>query len=161
MAPDQDAAENSNAVARLEEKVVTSKILVPVDGSAAALRALDFAKRRKQDAHGGITILVLNVQLRLPPSRYVTRSMIKDHYGLMATLALRSAKAAARRAGLEARFFSRQGDPAPSIARFARTMNCKEIIMGTRGRSRIASFVLGSVALRVVQLSGVPVTLIK
>jgi nucleotide-binding universal stress UspA family protein len=40
-------------------------------------------------------------------------------------------------------------------------MNCKEIIMGTRGRSRIASFVLGSVALRVVQLSGVPVTLIK
>ena len=161
MALDQQAAENSNAVAKLKEKVVPNKILVPVDGSAAALRALEFAKRRKQDAQGGITILVLNVQLRLPPSRYVTRSMIKDHYRLTATLALRSAKSAARRLGLGASFYSRQGEAAPSIARFAKTMNCKEIIMGTRGRSRVASFVLGSVALRVVQLSGVPVTLVK
>jgi nucleotide-binding universal stress UspA family protein len=161
MALDQNAAENSNAVEMLKEKVVPNKILVPVDGSAAALRALEFAKRRKQDARGGVTILVLNVQLRLPPSRYVTRSMIKDHYGLMATLALRSAKSAARRSGIGARFYSRQGDPAPSIARFAKTMHCNEIIMGTRGRSRVASFVLGSVALRVVQLSAVPVTLVK
>lgn len=40
-------------------------------------------------------------------------------------------------------------------------MDCGEIIMGTRGRGRMASFVLGSVALRVIQLASVPVTLVK
>ena len=140
---------------------MSNKILIPMDGSAAALRALKLAGRRKQEAQGDVDILVLNVQPRLPPSRYVTRSMINDHYVLMATLALRRARSAARRLRLGASFHSRLGDAASSIERFARSMNCDEIIMGTRGRSRIASFVLGSVALRVVQLAETPVTLVK
>jgi nucleotide-binding universal stress UspA family protein len=140
---------------------VHDKILVPMDGSAAALRALELAMRRKNRSRHDVAILVLNVQTRLPPSRYVTRSMSKDHYDRMATVALRSAKAAARRRNVDAGFHTRLGDPAPSIARFAAAMNCAEIIMGTRGRSRMASFVLGSVAMRVVQLADIPVTLVK
>jgi len=132
-----------------------------MDGSAAALRALELAGWRKKDSRGALAILVLNVQPNLPPSRYVTRSMISDHYKLMTRLALRSARSAAQRSGLEVSFHSLQGDPAPSIVRFAKSKKCDEIIMGTRGRSRIASFVVGSVALRVVQLAGVPVTLVK
>ena len=138
-----------------------NRILVPVDGSAAALRALRFAGSRKQSAAGNVSILVLNVQAPLPPSRYVTRPMIKDDSSRMSHAALRSARSTARRLKLDARFYVRQGDPATSIARFAKTMNCSEIIIGTRGRGRVAVFVVGSVALRVVQLSKIPVTLVK
>jgi len=138
-----------------------NKILVPVDGSATSIRALEYAGYRKQNSTSDVTIIVLNVQVRLPPSRYVTRSMIKDHYARASVLALRSARSTSRRLKLDARFYTRQGDPANTIARFARRMSCKEAIIGTRGRGRMAAFVLGSVALRVVQLTQIPVTLVK
>jgi len=137
------------------------RILVPMDGSAEAVRALEHAARRKQQAAGAVSILVLNVQAPMPPSRYVTRSMLEDHYERMAAEALRPARSASRRLGIDARFYARRGDPAGIIARFAKRMRCGEIVMGTRGRGRTAVFVLGSVALRVVQLSKVPVTLVR
>ena len=137
-----------------------SKILVPMDGSAAALRALEHAGARKRTTDG-ISIVILNVQAPLPPSRYVTRSMIREHDARMSLAALRSARSMARRLKLDARFYVRKGDPATTVARFAKTMRCGEIVMGTRGRGRTAIFVLGSVALRVVQLAGAPVTLVK
>ena len=140
---------------------MTIKILVPVDGSAAALRALEHAGSRKREASGNVSIIVLNVQAPLPPSRYVTRSMIREYNSRMSVAALRSARTTARRLGLDARFYSRRGDPATTVARFARAMSCGEIVMGTRGRGRTAIFVLGSVALRVVQLARAPVTLVK
>jgi len=138
-----------------------SKILVPVDGSAAALRALEHAGARKRTNTGEVSIVVLNVQAPLPPSRYVTRSMIREHNSRMSLAALRSARSTARRLKLDARFYVRKGDPATTVARFAKAMRCGEIVMGTRGRGRTAIFVLGSVALRVVQLVEAPVTLVK
>jgi nucleotide-binding universal stress UspA family protein len=140
---------------------MVSRILVPVDGSAAALRALEFAGARKRTAAGEVSILVLNVQVPLPPSRYVTRSMIREYDSRMSLEALRSARSTARRLKLGARFYVRKGDPATAVVRFAKTMRCGEIVMGTRGRGRTAVFVLGSVALRVVQMAAAPVTLIK
>ena len=140
---------------------MANKILVPIDGSAAALRALEHAGSRKRRSAGEVSIIVLNVQSPLPPSRYVSRSMIRDHNSRMSFAALRSARSAARRLKLDARFYVRQGDPASTVARLAKAMSCGEIIMSTRGRGRAAIFVLGSVALRVVQLAQVPVTLIK
>ena len=110
---------------------------------------------------GETSIVVLNVQAPLPPSRYVTRSMIRQHHSSMSLAALRLARSTARRLKLGAHFYVRKGDPATTVARFAKTMRCSEIVMGTRGRGRTAVFVLGSVALRVVQLAEAPVTLVK
>jgi nucleotide-binding universal stress UspA family protein len=161
MAPGVGSAENPQPIPASRKKHVPDRILVPVDGSPAALRALALAGRRKKDSGRDLAILVLNVQASLPPSRYVSAATIRDHYMRMAKLSLASARTGARRLKLEAAFYSRRGDPAPTIARFARKMDCGEIIMGTRGRGRMASFVLGSVALRVIQLASVPVTLVK
>lgn len=140
---------------------MVNRILVPMDGSTAAQRALEQAGYRKQHSTGEVSIVVLNVQARLPPSRYVTRPMIRDYHAQASIRALRPARSAARRLKLDARFYARQGDPATTIARFAKAMNCREIIMGTRGQGRMAAFVLGSVALRVIQLARTPVTLVK
>lgn len=140
---------------------MVSRILVPMDGSPAAIRALMHAGARKRTTSGGVSIIVLNVQASLPPSRYVTPSMIRDHNTRMSRAALRSARSKARQLKIAARFYVRHGDPSSVIARFAKAMKCREIIMGTRGRGRTAVFVLGSVALRVVQLAQAPVTLVK
>jgi nucleotide-binding universal stress UspA family protein len=140
---------------------MSDKILVPMDGSVEALRALQHAGARRRAATGKVSLLVLNVQSPLPPSRYVTRSMLKDHHARMSIEALRGARSMARRLALDARFYVRRGEPAATISRFAQRMGCGEIIMGTRGRGRTAIFVLGSVALRVVQLVRTPVTLVK
>ena len=138
-----------------------NKVLVPVDGSPASIHALEHAGRRRQRVAEELSIIVLNVQAPLPPSRYVTRAMLRDHYALMSRLALKRARSTARRLKIDVRFHVRYGDPAVTIVKFARRMHCREIIMGTRGRGRFAAFMLGSVASTVVQLAGIPVTLVK
>jgi nucleotide-binding universal stress UspA family protein len=86
----------------MEINEMIDRILVPVDGSPAALRALEHAGYRKQRAAGGVTVIVLNVQAPLPPSRYVTRSMLRDHYSRMSGQALRPTRSRARRLRLDA-----------------------------------------------------------
>lgn len=138
----------------------TRKILVPVDGSASSLRALKLAARR-QLASEDVQILVLNVQPPLPPSGYVTRSMIKDHHERMSEAALAPARKIIGRMKLRAECHAQVGDVASTIVAFARKTGCEEIIMGTRGLGRISGLVLGSVAMKVVNLAQVPVTLVK
>ena len=50
------------------------KLLVPMDGSGAALRALKWAAKTP-DA----VVLVLNVQPAISSSRFVSKSMIEEH----------------------------------------------------------------------------------
>jgi len=53
------------------------------------------------------------------------------------------------------------GETAEAIARYAAENGCTSIVMGTRGLSPLGTFVLGSVATKVVNLTDIPVTLIK
>ncbi|MFO1376776.1 MAG: universal stress protein [Steroidobacteraceae bacterium] len=135
-------------------------ILVPLDGSATALRALEHACRRVHDGESA-SITGLNVQAPMPPSRLVTRGMIADHQARESRTALRGARALAKRLRIPVEWQVVVGAPAPTIARFAREHGCVEIVMGTRGLGRLPGFVLGSTAMRVVQLAEVPVTLVK
>ena len=50
---------------------------------------------------------------------------------------------------------------APEIVRVATVAGIDQIAMGTRGLGSLGSFLLGSVAQRVVHLAGVPVLLVK
>jgi nucleotide-binding universal stress UspA family protein len=136
------------------------KILVPVDGSANSMRALELAGKR-QRINKTISLLVLNVQPRLPSSRYVTKSMIAEYHARRAEAALGPASAIIKRMQLDADCYVRVGEPAATIAGFARKTGCHEIILGTRGLGRVAGLVLGSVALKVIHLASVPVTLVK
>jgi nucleotide-binding universal stress UspA family protein len=54
-----------------------------------------------------------------------------------------------------------EGDPGPTIARRAGELDCEWIVIGTQGRGRIGTAVLGSVAQQVAHLAAVPVTLVK
>jgi nucleotide-binding universal stress UspA family protein len=127
-----------------------------MDGSAAALKALKWAAR---DATA--TLLVLNVQLPIRSSRFVSKSMIADHQRRNADEALDPARALVKRLKGAARIFTAIGDPAAEIVAFANKQRCTGIVMGNRGQHPLAGLLLGSVATKVVHLAKCPVTIVK
>lgn len=50
---------------------------------------------------------------------------------------------------------------APDIVKRAEELGCDGIVMGTQGRGAIGSLLMGSVAIKVVHLTRLPVTLVK
>jgi nucleotide-binding universal stress UspA family protein len=136
-----------------------ANILVPMDGSAAALRALRHVARSRRG--GPVHVLLLNVQPGLPPSRHVTKAMIAEYQANHGEAALKPARDLASRLKLDAECYLRTGDAAREIADLARETGCQEIVMGTRGLSRLSGVLLGSIASKVVHLASVPVTLVK
>jgi nucleotide-binding universal stress UspA family protein len=135
-------------------------LLVPVDGSDCALRALTYACRRFK-AGGHEAVVALNVQMPMPPSGFVTRKMIDEHHEQLSEEVLDRARAVAARLKVQLTCATAVESPAKAIVSFVRRRNGDEIVMGTRGLGRIGNLLMGSTATRVVQLADVPVTLIK
>lgn len=141
------------------------RLLIPVDGSAPANRAVAHAIRMAHDRPNAEIILV-NVQDRetLDVSD-ISAVMTVEADGATAERqskkALRRAVSLCRKA--EVRFETRAeiGPIAETIDRVARDVGADKIVMGTRGLGALGSLVLGSIATKVVHLSRIPVTLIK
>ena len=134
----------------------TKKLLVPIDGSGPALRALKFAASTP-DA----VVIVLNVQPPMPSSRFVSKAMIAKHQRRSADEALASARPLIKRLKLDGRTYTAVGDPAATIVAYAKKHRCRAIVMGSRGQGLIAGALLGSVAAKVIYLAECPVTVVK
>ncbi len=72
-----------------------------------------------------------------------------------------AACASAAAAGITCTMQCKIGVPAEAIARLAETLSCDEIVMGSNGRSAFSEFLVGSITLKVVQLTKIPVLLVK
>ena len=134
----------------------TKKLLIPIDGSEAATRALKFAAKIPDAA-----LFVLNVQLPFRPSRRVSKALIAEHQRRGADEALAPVRALIKRSKIQARLFTAIGDPASTITAFAKKRRCFAIVMGNRGRGPFAGLMLGSVANKVIYLAACPVTIVK
>jgi nucleotide-binding universal stress UspA family protein len=139
---------------------VAKRILVPVDGSACSIHALEYAARRQRESDG-LEILVLNVQPSIRPSRTLSRALIAEHQSRNAEAALKPALAAIKRLRLKTTPQSQIGNPAAVIVALARHRKCGEIVMGNSGLGAVAGLVLGSVARKVIFLARSPVVLVK
>ncbi|HLS18428.1 MAG TPA: universal stress protein [Paracoccaceae bacterium] len=137
------------------------KILVPMDGSAAALRALDFAIRRVTKNDGMIRLV--NIQQPAPPSVsvFVGGDAMETLYRDEAERALAPARERLAEAGVKFEEDTRHGAIGDTIAADSAENRCDEIIMGSRGMGAFSSVLLGSVAMRVLQLANMPVTIVK
>ena len=71
-------------------------VLVPVDGSANSLRALAIACQRTRGRRGA-TVVALNVQPAMPPSRFSPREAIRDHHERMAAEVFQKVAVVAKR----------------------------------------------------------------
>jgi nucleotide-binding universal stress UspA family protein len=139
------------------------KILVPVDGSEGANRAVDhiIGLAKAQPAND---IHVLNVQIPVLSGNvkmFINEQQLNDYYREEAEAALKPARARLDQAKIPYTHHISVGHVAETIARYAKENGIDQIVMGTRGLGAISEFVLGSVASKVIHLSSVPVTLIK
>jgi nucleotide-binding universal stress UspA family protein len=140
------------------------KILVAIDGSENALRALDFAAQQARYAPPA-ELHVLNVQPAPSANTaweiYVTAARIEELAAERARAVLEAATERLRGSGCTSTLEQLDGDPAETVARRAAELGCESIVMGTHGLSPLGVLVLGSVAQKVMHHTTIPVTLVK
>jgi nucleotide-binding universal stress UspA family protein len=139
------------------------KLLVPCDGSESALHAVRHAVSEAL-AGPAAEIHLLHVMEPMTPvtlAEALSAPRLDERFPPQAAQALEPALALLDEAGTTYTLHCQFGQPAPEIAAYARDANCDEIIMGTRGRGALASLIIGSVAMQVVERVDIPVTLVK
>ena len=140
------------------------KVLIPVDDSDPARRAVEHALRLAQDP-ARIEAILLNVRSdpeyhgELAPLDY--QALDRLHREAQQKLLARALEHA-RRIGLaQVSIEAAQGVAGNEIARVAQEKGVDQIVMGTHGRGAVGRLFLGSVAQRVIHLAPMPVTVVK
>lgn len=137
--------------------------LIPVDGSETSLNAVRHAIREAKMAASAPRIDLLNVQAPLSKdiSRFINGDTIKEFHLESGNQALTKARELLDGAGVAYFTHVLVGEVAPEIANFAERNGSTLIIMGARGLGSLVGALLGSVTVKVVHLSPVPVLLVK
>lgn len=137
-------------------------ILVAVDGSGSSDRAV--AHALDLIAAGlAAELHLLNVQPNLGGAiaSFVSREQIDAHHREEGEKGLASAKALAKKAGIDARVHIGVGRQGEIVGDFVDKLGAGLVVLGTRGHTGLAGVLLGSVAQDVIAYVKVPVTLVK
>jgi nucleotide-binding universal stress UspA family protein len=138
------------------------RILVPVDGSDVALRALRVAAQRARALQAELHVLHVEPPMHYEEIRvYVVREDLEKFRQEACQRVLAAAVQALAAEKVAHVEHLRQGEVAQTIAQVADSQGMDEVVMGTRGMGALGTLLLGSVAYRVVHLVHVPVTLVK
>ncbi len=140
------------------------KLLIPVDGSDNALRAVNLAISQAAALKVVPQILLLNVQWNVAAGNvklFIDQDTINAYYCEQGEASLQTARAALEAAGLAYRYHISIGTPAQAIAQYATEEAVDQIIMGRQGQGGLQSLLLGSVANRLLHLTDKPVLLVK
>ncbi|MDS4013947.1 MAG: universal stress protein [Candidatus Accumulibacter sp.] len=142
---------------------MTAVWLIPVDGSPAAVHAVDHVIRQTAEEARKPEIHLVNVQAPLPTdvTRFVDDGVVQDYHREAGDAALRVARDHLAAAGLVYSSHVLVGETAPSIVDYAKTHACTLIVMGARGLGALAGMLLGSVTTRVIHLTDLPVMVVK
>lgn len=139
------------------------RILVPLDGSACAVRAFDYALRlAKSEAAATYLCSVVN------PAALIGRTPVApldDEVVATAVAesqnALDAALQRATSAGVPALKHVKLGEPGPTIVACAEEMQADTIVMGAHGRSGLKRLFMGSVAEYVLRSASCPVVTVR
>ena len=140
------------------------KILLPVDGSECALRAVEHLISHSAWFRDLPEIHLLHVHAPIPIGRvqaHVGKETLHAYYLEESQASLLEAQLKIDAAGCAHTTHIHVGQPAEVIAKLAAEQGCDLIVMGTHGRGGIAGLVTGSVANRVLHLASCPVLLVK
>lgn len=143
---------------------IAMKILLPVDGSDCALRAVDHLIAHSEWFREVPEIHLLHVHAPIPIGRvqaHVGKETLYAYYLEESQQALSEAQKKLDAAGRFHTTHIHVGQPAEVIARVAAELGCDLVVMGTQGRGGLAGLVMGSVANRVLHLVSCPVLLVK
>jgi nucleotide-binding universal stress UspA family protein len=138
------------------------RLLVPIDGSKGAARALAYAIARAKETKAEIHVLHVVPPMSYDELRiYVERDDIATIRRQANQRLLGDALAELKSAGIPHVGHLLDGDAAQTIAQFAESQAMDEIILGSRGMGALGGLMLGSVSSRVAHLAKVPVTLVR
>ncbi|MGD2171642.1 MAG: universal stress protein [Gammaproteobacteria bacterium] len=139
-----------------------NKILVATDASVASARAVSFAARLSVLHEADLLILNVIRDMQLPPELrdmpefenfFNTR---EDLMRQAAEKILSEAKKQARKDGAKnVQTAIGSGDPATSVAGFARRRKIDLIVVGTRGLSKAQASAMGSVSRKLLDLTDI------
>ena len=143
---------------------IMHKILVPIDSSDNATRALQHAVRlAKED--GSVELHIVNAHK--PPivygevAVYMSQEKAKQLQRQHSEIILKPAIEIAKAAGVKFTSEILIGDVPQALVKCAEDKGCDGVVMGTRGMGAIGNLVRGSVATKVIHLTKLPVTLVR
>ncbi|MBI5006931.1 MAG: universal stress protein [Nitrosomonadales bacterium] len=140
------------------------KVLIPVDGSAAADRAVAHVIASVAWLKETPQIHLLNVQWKLAAGNvklFISQDTINDYYREQGMIALTEARAKLDAAGLAYSYHIAIGTPAEAIVQAAQEQQVDQIVISAHGQGTLSNVLLGSVASKVAHLAPVPVLLVK
>lgn len=138
------------------------KVLVPVDNSPNALRAVRHAIAEYQ-RHHELEIHLLNVQPRLSRhiSRFVSRQDREAWHQERADAALAPARALVEEAQVPHELHRAVGDRAREICRAAQRLSVHHLVLGTARKNSLTRMLEDSVTNKVLESTPVPVEVVS
>jgi len=135
------------------------KILVAIDGSVHALKAVEMAAELASE-HRITDVTLINIIPIIPTETgpFPTAALPED---VEAWEIFKQPKEILRKVGVNPLLLLEEGDPASGIVEAARNGNFDLVVVGHRGLSSIEAFLLGSVSNRVVMHSPCSVLVVR
>jgi nucleotide-binding universal stress UspA family protein len=143
--------------------MTTLSILVPVDGSENANRAIDYIiKLMDCGAQVEIHLVYVNIPVAsVHVKLFFGQEELNNYYREEGIKNLQKARDKLDSSTISYHYHIGVGHVAETILAYASKNACDQIVMGTRGASAIGNLIIGSVATQVLHLSELPVTLVK
>jgi nucleotide-binding universal stress UspA family protein len=140
------------------------KILVPVDGTASASRAVEYVIASRDWLKETPQVLLINVQWKIAVGNvklFISRQTIEDFYREQGAAALKEPREMLDAAGMAYSYHISVGGPPAAIIDYAVRQGADQIVLGADRKRTLTTLLLGSVADRVARLSDIPVLLVK
>lgn len=140
------------------------KILIPVDGSANADRAVEYMIQYADKLKEAPEVFLLNVQWKLALGNvklFIDQTTVNEYYREQGAVALAQARAKLDSAKFAYNYHISIGAPAEAVVRYSQEQHIDQIIMSAQGQDTLSNFLLGSTASKVVQMAQIPVLLVK
>ena len=139
------------------------KILLAVDGSACSMRAARYVARHIGQFGKKPHVVLLNMD---PPvagrfSSAIGAKEVARHHEQNGENAVRDARRALARAKVPHHEKLLVGEPGGIIARTAKELRCRLIVMGSHGHGALQGLMLGSVVTKVLAQSEMPVLIVR
>ena len=129
------------------------KILIPLDGSGNANRAVDYVIANMATLKVVPQIFLLNVQWKVAVGNvklFINQDTIDDYYREHGMAAMQQARTTLDKANLAYQYHISVGTPAEAIAQYAREQDVDQIVMSRQGQGGLQSMLLGSVVSKVL-----------
>lgn len=140
------------------------KILVPVDGSPSAWKALDYACEMAKKFNGELVIAHI---VQMPPTislisvPFDTAMSAGDAFDEFAEKLTKDIDSKLINKNVPYSIKMEVGHPSQKILEVSETEDCDTIVLGSRGLSGVKEFFLGSVSAKVSEYAKVPVMIVK